>query len=671
MTTTLLTLTSPAGADALTPVRLRAFEQISALFRFEIDAIGGTVPIAPATLLNKQAVLALSWGGSVVRYFSGIVCEFGATGPAGPLETPYRLVLAPQLIEADIASDCRMFFNKSASDILQTLFGEAGVTKVDMRILSPAQSRPATAQYNETPLRLATRLMEEEGWFYYFEHGESGETLVVADANSGFDAVEATLSFGSLDTPELLTGWRTPSALAAGQVSVSDYDPTAPGKDLTKDKATVLTTPGGSTRPVFVWPALTDSPSVSGDRAQRRMEAEEALVALVAGSGSCASLFAGARFTYLDASGKGTPFVVRSITHEATDDTRRSGSGSESYSNRFSAWPNATPWRERMATARPRMEGLHTAVVLAPSGQEIHTDDAGRVKVRFRWDWRADATADTAPFIRVIQPWAGNGWGAQFIPRVNTEVAIAFMDADPDRPVVVGGLYNGANTPIFAAADKTKLGLRSRSSLSGGTDAFNEFSFDDKTGSEMVLLHAQKDFTTEVEHDQTITVDNDRTETVKGKEAVTVTGDRTHKISQGNESLTVAQGNRSVEVTTGNDATTIKTGNQTIEIDTGNQTTTLKMGDHLLTLTMGNSTTEAKLGNISIKADVGSITLEGLQGVTLKCGANSVEVTPEGVAIKGMMVSVEGQTMTTVKGLMLQAQGEAMLTLKGAITMIN
>ena len=176
-----------------------------------------------------------------------------------------------------------------------------------------------------------------------------------------------------------------------------------------------------------------------------------------------------------DNAGAETVHVVREITHFAEDDSgSRRGEGASTYSNSFTALPNTVPWRQPMATARPRMEGLHTANVLAPSGEEIHTDDQGRIKIRFFWDWREDATADNSEWVRVVQPWAGNQWGGQFIPRVDTEVAVAFMDADPDRPIVVGGFYNGNDKPIFPVAEKTKLGFRSRSVTKGGTDDFNE-----------------------------------------------------------------------------------------------------------------------------------------------------------------------------------------------------
>ena len=187
------------------------------------------------------------------------------------------------------------------------------------------------------------------------------------------------------------------------------------------------------------------------------MEAAEASVSLIEANGALAALFAGGKYKFRDKSGTETVYVVREITHTAEDTAAMANGGTASYLNSFSAFPNTVPWREPMETPRPRMEGLHTAIVVGPSGEEIHTDDYGRVKVRFPWDWREDATADSANWARVIQPWAGDQWGAQFIPRVGTEVAVAFMDSDPDRPIVVGGLYNGNDKPIFPVGEKTKL----------------------------------------------------------------------------------------------------------------------------------------------------------------------------------------------------------------------
>jgi type VI secretion system secreted protein VgrG len=383
-----------------------------------------------------------------------------------------------------------------------------------------------------------------------------------------------------------------------------------PSKNLKVDQNTILKHGGTANRAVFHWPALTRETSQAKDRAKWRMEAAEAAVSLVGAGGDMASLVAGGKFKLRDKAGAETPHVVREITHFAEDDSgSRRGESASTYSNSFTAFPNTVPWRQPMATARPRMEGLHTAIVLAPSGEEIHTDDQGRIKIRFFWDWREDATADSSDWVRVAQPWAGNQWGGQFIPRVGTEVAVAFMDGDPDRPIVIGGFYNGNDKPIFPVAEKTKLGFRSRSVTKGSTDDFNEFSFDDKKSSEMVFLHAQKDMKTEVENDQTLKVDNDRT--------VTITG---------NEKVTIEQ---------------------------------------------GNQTTDVKLGNISVKAEAGAITVEAMQSITLKVGQNSVKIDQMGVTINGLMISITGQVQTSVKGTMTQVTGDAMLQLSGGIIMIG
>ncbi len=310
------------------------------------------------------------------------------------------------------------------------------------------------------------------------------------------------------------------------------------------------------------------------------------------------------------------------------------------------------------------MEGIHTALVLGPqhgskaqiksqSGEEIHTDKLGRIKVRFYWDWREDASGGQAVWARVVQPWAGNGWGAQFIPRVGTEVAVAFVDGDPDRPIVIGGLYNGRDAPIFAPADKNKSGFRSRSVMKGGSANFSEFTFDDTKGSELVFLHAEKDLTTEVENDQTLKVDNCRIVKIKQDETVEI----------GN--------NRSVTIKSGNDTLDVKTGNRSVSVDQGNHALDVKMGNRSVSVGQGNDTLDVKMGNISIKAGTGKIEMQAMQSITLTVGSNSVKIDQMGVTINGMMIKIAGSAMTDIKGPMTKVTGDGMLTLKGGIMMLN
>ncbi len=605
----LLSITSTAESP-LTAIRIVAHETISELFRFEIDVVARG-EINMTNMLNKPACVAINHGGKSTRYFHGIVSEFGLLEQSGVFDKAYRMVLVPQLAQAAIRSDCRMFFNKTAQDILETIFDDAGVTKTAFRLYSQPTQRKATAQFNETSLHFATRLMEEEGWYYFFEHTSDSHTLVVTNDNNGFYTIPGTeLRLGVGTTADMITEYRKPELIAAGKITVKDYDFDSPDKNLKMEQNTILKHGGISNRPIFHWPALTRDTEMAKNRARWRMEAAEAAVSLMAGGGDNASLVAGGKFKLRTDTGEQV-HIVQSITHCALDAPERADDlAGTNYSNSFTAFPNTVPWRQPMATARPRMEGLHTARVLAPQGEEIHTDDQGRIKIRFFWDWRADATADNSEWVRVVQPWAGNQWGGQFIPRVDTEVAVAFMDGDPDRPVVIGGLYNGNDKPIFPVAEKTKLGFRTRSVTKGGTDAFNELTFDDKKGSELLFLHAQKDMKTEVENDQTLTVENDRT-------------------------------------------------------------VTINKGDETVTLKQGNQTTELKIGNISVKCDLGSITMEAMQSITLKVGQSSVTIDQMGVTVSGMMIKIDGQVMTQVNGLMTQVQGTAMLQLSGGIITIG
>jgi type VI secretion system secreted protein VgrG len=605
----LLSIESSAESP-LTAVRLVARETISELFRFEVNVVASG-KINTTAMLHKPACVAVNHGGKTTRYFHGIVGEFGLLEQSGTVDKAYRMVLEPQLAQAGIRSDCRMFFNKTAEDILKILFQDAGVTKTAFRLYSAPTQRKATAQFNETSLHFATRLMEEEGWYYFFEHDSDGHTLVVTNDNNGFYTIpNASLRFGPGTTAPMITEFRKPEEFAPGKVTLKDYDFDAPGKNLKVEQNTVLKHGGTGNRPVFHWPALTRDTGVAKNRARWRMEAAEAAVSLIAAECEHGGLVAGGKFKLRTDAGEQV-HVVRQIIHEAEDESERSGQATGThYSNSFTAFPNTVPWRQPMRTARPRMEGLHTAKVLAPSGEEIHTDDQGRIKIRFFWDWREDATADNSEWVRVVQPWAGNQWGGQFIPRVDTEVAVAFMDADPDRPIVIGGFYNGNDKPIFPVAEKTKLGFRSRSVTKGGTSDFNEFTFDDKKGSELLFLHAQKDMKTEVENDQTLTVENDRTVT----------------INKGNETVTLKQGNQS---------------------------------------------TELKLGNVSVKCDVGSIAMEAMQSITLKVGQNSITIDQTGITMSGLMIKIDGQIQTQVTGVMTQVQGSAMLQLGGGIVMLG
>lgn len=695
----LMTMTSPLGGDTLIPISFSAQEAISQPFQFEVHAVCQTGKIKHDDLLYQPACVVVQANGTPVRYFHGIVRSISAEGPvrgqagAADMEV-YRLILVPKFWFLNQTVDCRVYEKKSATDIIKSMCSDGGVTA----LTGPPSSsvRDYTVQFNESDLHFATRLMEEEGWFYFFEHAAGKHTLVIANQNTAFtDISGATLHLGGGDEAGFhVSDFNFAGTTVRGSMKFKDYDPEKADTLLENNQPTTLKTGGASTRDDFRFPALTFETGTVTDRAKREMEAAEALASLFDGATQFAGLVPGGKFKVQSkpASPYDNTYVVRSATHHANDDTWLSQNGVASYRCHFSCFLASVTWRQPLATPRPRMDGVHTALVLGPqhssaggdiksqSGEEIHTDDLGRIKVRFYWDHRGEATGGNAVWARVIQPWAGKGWGSQFIPRVGTEVAVAFVDGDPDRPIVIGGLYNSRDTPIYSKSDKNKLGFRTRSVPKGSQGThFSEFTFDDTKGSELIFFHAEKDYTTEVEHDQTLKVDNCRMVTVKVDETVDIGKNQTIKVKQdhtftvtdGNRSITVSKGNDTFEVSMGNHTQNVKMGNYGVTVGQGNHSLDVKMGNQDTKLGMGNASLKLDMGNYSIKAALGAVTIEAMQSIELKVGQSSVKLDQMGVTIKGMMLTVKGQMMTTVQGLMTTVKGDAMLTLKGGIMMLN
>ncbi len=687
--TAMMSMTSPLAANALIPTQMFADERISHPFNYEIIAVSQIGVIAPNDILNKPVCVTLRGDTSPLRYFHGIVREIRPNGVVrgktmGDEFRNYALTVVPRLWFLNQTHDCRVYQNKPVKDILTAIFQDASLTDFKFSV-SGGASRPYTVQFNESDYSFALRLMEEEGWFYYFEHASDKHTLTITDKNATFqDIPNATLHFAVNDTDaDGILEWRPPVRTATGSYAKGDYDPEKPGTKLYNQQKTVLKATGADTRDIYRWPALTNTASVVEGRAKFEIEAAEAATALCHGVSHFGAFVPGGKFKLANtpADPDDATYALRAVQHLIEDSTWISSEGSVSYANRFEALKATVPWRQALATPRPRMDGIHSALVMGPQsdvkvaikmqdGEEIHTDDLARVKVRFYWDWRAEATGGASIWARVIQPWAGNGWGAQFLPRVGTEVAVAFVDGDPDRPIVIGGLYNGVSAPIYASADKTKSGFRTRSSLKGDTSKFNELTFDDKGDSELIFIHAQKDMTTEVEHDEKLTVDNcrivevkvDETITVKGKQSITVIKDQTFEVSQGNHSEKIVMGNSTFEVSKGNFDTKVGMGNQATEVS------------------MGNYDLKLPLGNVTIKADLGKISMEAMQSIEMKVGASSIKIDQMGVTIKGMMLKLDGSMTTDIKAglmttvgsdLMTTVKGGVMMTVKGAITMIN
>jgi type VI secretion system secreted protein VgrG len=530
----LLLLTSPFGDDTLPfqegtlhAIALTAHERLSAPFEIELTAVSTDTTIDPNQLLYKPVSITVRRVNGIDRFFNGIVRHVDSVGYAQRARAEYRLSVVPSLWFLSQTVDCRIFQQQSAVEILQTLFSEHSVSPVDFRIFGDQPVREYTTQYNETDLDFVHRLLQESGYFYFFEHSQTEHRLVITDANQAFKPMQQPLHrvIYNGNNVDIFNSWRDSLGTAFGTVRLQDYDPTKPDTPVIGRQTTTLKTAGASNRNMFRWPAETTENQIAADRARFRMEAGEATAALQGGHGFDPNLCPGFRFTLASdpsSSAENVDYAVHGTMHRASDETWIGGTQPPEFDCEFTCFQQTTNWRDDLSIPRPMMAGIFSAIVLGETGEEIHADSLARVKVRPFYDYRGDTIASKAIFIRILHAWSGKTWGWQHLPRVGTEVGISFMNGDPDNPVMVGCFYNQDYLPPFPVpAEQTKQGFRSRSTLHGTTQDFNELHFDDKKGEELVFLHAQKDHKIEVEHDQNSTIGHDRTVVTERNDSLT------------------------------------------------------------------------------------------------------------------------------------------------------
>jgi type VI secretion system secreted protein VgrG len=686
-------LTTPLGANALLPANFRGREAVSELFRFQIDALReNATPPDFSSILGQNVTVAIqgkSAGG--VRYFNGVVIGF-TQGAREELFTHYRLEVAPSLWTLTRNAQSRIFQQKTVIDILKAVF--TGLTVDYSNVTGTYPQREYTVQYRETDFNFASRLMEEEGIFYFFKHENGSHALMLGDNPQAFSDIpfQTTLTFETLSgggfNEDRVLAWEKAQDLRSGKHELRDFTFQSPDKTcmatqngITSVQAGTVTHslsvnqtswelydyPGGYAKrfdgidksggeqPTELNNIFSDNSRVAGIR----MQAETAGVLTILGEGLHPGFTPGYTFTLKSHFTDNGEFTLLAVDHDAHQPI---GTDTEPYryTNRFRAIPNALPYRPPRTTPVPVIYGPQTAVVVGASGEEITTDKYGRVKVQFHWDRQGSNDINSSCWLRVATHWAGTQWGAVHIPRIGQEVIVAFLEGDPDQPIIVGSVYNADNMPPYTLPDnKTQSGIKSRSSLSGGASNYNEIFFEDKMGSEILRIHAEKDQFHEVENDDTQTVGHDRTTTIEHDETREVKNNRTTTIDV-DETKTV-KGKETITIT----------GNQTLEIQQGNQSITLDQGNQSTTLNMGNQSNQLDMGNHSLNCDLGSISMEAMQSITLTVGANSITIDQTGVTINGMMITVSADISISESAMMIQSSAEAMMQIQGAITMIN
>jgi type VI secretion system secreted protein VgrG len=650
-----LQITTTLGADVLMLANVSGREAMSELFEYRVQLYSENGAIVPKNVLTTSATVSVQLRTAAPRYINGIFSDFVQAGfdRKTGLYT-YEGTIVPSFWLLTLYSNCQIFQNKSVPDIVEAVLGARSISNYKSDLSGSYSAREYCVQYRETDMNFIARLLEQEGIAWYFTHENGSHTLVLTDqTKSAPEAPQTPVSFLGSAPPVAISpqtsiwSFDHRNTVRTAKATLTDYNFETPATNLLSTTNTLIQRSNPS-QEVYDYPGLYTATGDGANYVKVLMEEFETAAETANGSSDCETFAPGYQFTLSDhfRDEYNVAYLLTSVTHQATQSAYAAGSSEEfQYTNQFQAMPVTVAYRPPRRARRPTISGLQPAVVVGPSGEEIYVDKYGRVKVQFFWDRVGQKDENSSCWVRVASIWAGKNWGWITHPRIGQEVLVDFLEGDPDRPVVVGRMYNADQMPPYALPDNmTQSVMKTRSSKGGGTDNFNEIKFEDKKGSELFFLHAEKDMTTEVEHDDSQTVQNDRTITVQGKHTETITKDTAITITEGNHSLTINQGNQSITVDTGNQTTKISTGNQSITVSTGNQTT---------------------------KVDLGSASHEAMQQIELKVGQSSIVLTQEGVTIKGLMISIQGTVQLEAKAAMTTVSADGIMTVKGALTMIN
>ena len=540
-------------ADDLLFSRMEGVEELGRLYQYELEFLSPKEDLALDDLLGKDLTVEMDVPNGSTRYFHGYVTQFSHTGRRGRYVT-YTAIVHPWLWFLTRTSDCRIFQEKTIPDIIKEVFRDLGFTDFKDALSEEYRKWEYCVQYRETDFNFISRLMEQEGIYYYFEQEAGKHTLVLADAYGAHAPLPKyeEIPYRSPAEPwreEHIYEWNLSKSVQTGACTIGAFHFMKPKADLVV-QSSIVHPHDHEDFEIFDYPGEHYERG-EGDRyVGVRMQELACEYERVQGEADARGIFPGGLFNLVEypRDDQNREYLVVSAQHSlAAIDYESGDTGDFKYNCSFEAIESKAPFRATRITPKPVVQGPQTAIVVGKSGEEIWTDEYGRVKVQFHWDRYGKKDENSSCWVRVAQVWAGGQWGGMTVPRMGQEVIVDFIEGDPDRPIITGRVYNADNMPPYKLPDdKTKSTLKSHSTKGGGADNFNEIRFEDKKGEEELFIQAEKDEKINVKNDksetvganETISIGNDRKETVQGNETITVAKDREETV-QGNEKLTV------------------------------------------------------------------------------------------------------------------------------------
>ena len=657
-------LDTPLGKDAFLVRQMTGQEVVSKPFGFSFDVVTELDSVDQKKLIGKNITCTLKCNDGSERYYSGIVSNLIAGGVVDSRFRQYQIRIVPWLNLLSYRSDCRIFQEKPVPDIISEVFKNLGFNDFSWKLQGTYAPREYCVQYRETDFEFVTRLLEEEGIFYFFKHESGKHTLILSDYAKAYEkvALDPIDVIEGTHTDHKISKWQHSYNFCTGAVAHTDYDFQVPSTSLMSSQESIVDLPNIKQFEQYDYPGFYADKASGDTRARNRMESFEATYSQVSATSDYPVLAPGFSFKvgrHSDDAEAKKKYVISSIVHHASEGSYRAGDeGSFSYHNEFKCIPEENVLRPLTTRTKPYIAGSQTAVVVGPSAEEIYTDKYGRIKVQFFWDRLGKKDENSSCWIRVAQVWSGKKWGAQFLPRVGQEVLISFMEGDPDRPIVVGSVYNAEQMPTYdLPANKATSGIKTRSTKEGGTENYNELRFVDDKGKELFYIHAEKDEQEVIENNQDVSVGNDQAISVGNDSTESIGNDCSQSVGNDKTLSVGANHTESVEkvmsISVGEDRNLDVGKNQNITVGE-NQTESIGKNS---TLDVGKDLTESVGGkhseNVSKEYALSAkkIMLSADDEILIKVGSAKISMKKNGdITISGGKINVKGSGAITLKG---------------------
>jgi type VI secretion system secreted protein VgrG len=629
------TLHTPLGKTLLFQ-SLNATEELGRLFEFNVMALAeAKTDVDLEALLGKHAQVNLQLDDSTQRHLHGVIASAGLEGASGGYAA-YRLTLRPWLWLATLRADTRIFQNIKIDALIKQVLQPYG-GDIEFNLQGSYPTYDYCVQYRESDFNFVSRLMEQEGLYYFFKHSDGKHTLMVVDKMSahqpfpGHDKFKFRQGLGEGQHVGVVSDWRHHFELQPAKTTLNDYNYLTPGTALLKDSTSMH---NGAPAALEVYDPQGEYLTVAeGQRyAKLRMEEADARYASVTAKTNLRGVATGSTFELTDhpRDAENAKYLVVSTRIDVVYSGYEAGQKDSHFSCSFSAMSAKDVFRSQRVTPKPYIGGTQSAVVVGPAGEEIYTDEHGRIKVQFHWDRLGNKDENSSCWLRVATPIAGKAWGMIALPRIGQEVMVQFIEGDPDLPLVIGSVYNADQIPPYLLPDHATVStFRSRSSKDGVAANFNELAFEDKKGEEYIRLHAEKDLLELVKHDAHREVGNDEFRMV-AKNLTEEIGEDVARTIGKNYTDTIA-GNAHTKI--GKDAS--------VNID----------GKHGVK-TMSDA---SYAGSASISVDAGTaMDIKVGTNLHIKAGANVVIEAGATLTLKGAMINIEGSGPVSITGVMVK-----------------